>query len=69
MCACVADSLVCKATLRQYKLNQQETPDAPCAIKPSNGSADNRVTIKIIKHKMTYFKTSNMTTNVTNVTV
>lgn len=69
MCACVADSLVCKATLRQYKLNQQETPDAPCAIKPSNGSDDNHVTIKIIKHKMTYFKTSNMTTNVTNVTV
>lgn len=69
MCACVADSLVCKATLLQYKLNQQETPDAPCAIKLSNGSADNHVTIKIIKHKTIYFKTSKMTTNVTNITV
>ena len=55
--------------LLQYKLNQQETPDVPCAIKLSNGSADNHVTIKIIKHKTIYFKTSKMTTNVTNVTV
>ena len=44
---------------------KQETPDPLCAIKPSNGSADNHVTVKSIKNETIYFKTGKMTTNVT----
>ena len=34
-----------------------------------NKKSNENVTIKIIKHKTIYFKTSKMTTNVTNITV